>query len=335
MVLAVAGLALFLLALAIDPRAGLQGWLFAAVVWATISFGCLGVFFMRMLVGLDGVEGFGPALLAGGETLPVVAVAFIPVLLGLASLYPWVVAPPDNVFQKLWLQSGFFVIRTVVYFLLWVGLAAVALKTASRPLAVAGLLILGISGSMAAVDWMMSLEPRFHSSIYGMLYLTHAALAGWAFSVAVSLLSGRPAPPRMAAGYIIGGIAFWAYLSFCQYLVIWNGNEPREIGWYLAREKESWGLLFWAASFLMGILPFLFLLLGRMRASRSAVGIIAVVLVAGTILQTGVLILPAFGTGAAALSAVPAAIGLGGVWLLVFDHRFRRLSVLSPETGHG
>ncbi len=334
--IALAGLALFFLAAAGDPSAGLQGWLAAAMAWVAASLGCLIVCLMRVVAGAGIGRGFGPALAAAGGTLPLMAVAFIPVWIGLAGLYPWATVPPEGDFQKLWLQPGFFIGRGVAYFVLWIGLAILVLRQ-GRPTAVAGLIIVGLTGSLASVDWMMSLEPQVHSSIYGMLFLSHACLVGWALAAAMTLLSGRPATPQIAAGYIIGGIALWAYLSFCQYLVVWNGNEPSDIGWYLLREGHGWGRLFWAASLLEGILPFLFLMPARMRASGSAVAVVALVLVIGGILEMSLLVLPAFrgDFGASAPEAFAASVGLGGIWLLVFARRYRRLAGPADEVRHG
>jgi hypothetical protein len=334
---AVVGLALFLLAAAGDPQGGLQGWLAAAVAWAAVSLGCLIVVLMRVLVGAGLDSGLGPALAAASGTLPVVALAFVPVLLGLSTLYPWAVVPPEGDFQKLWLQTGFFAGRNVAYFVLWVVLAALCLRNAGRGVAAAGLILVGVTGSMAAVDWIMSLEPHFHSSIYGMLFLSHAALVGWALASAAGLSAGArygpPGSPQIAAGYMIGGIALWAYLSFCQYLIVWDGNEPHEIRWYLLRESGGWAIVFWAASILEGIVPFLFMLPARVRASRSAVTAVALILVAGGMLQMAVFVLPAFDRGMApALPALPAAAGLGGLWLLVFGRRLRKPTALEP--GH-
>ncbi len=333
--MALAGLALFALSAAGNPHAGLQGWLAAAVAWAAVSLGCLIVTLMRVLVG-KGVEGgYGPALGAASWAVWLVGLAFIPVLLGLAVLFPWATVPPEGNFQKLWLQSGFFIGRNVGYFLLWTVIAGLVPASGSRPLAVVGVIIVGVTGSMAALDWMISLQPHFHSSIYGMLFLSHAALVGWSFAAAATLFSGRPVAPQIAAGYIIAGVALWAYLSFCQYLVVWNGNQPDEIRWYLLREHHGWGALFWAASLLEGVVPLLFLMPGRVRASRAGVAAIALILVLGGMVEMAVFVLPSFGGDTrSGLSALSAAVGLGGLWLAMFGRRFRKLTATAAETGH-
>ncbi len=334
---ALAGLALFFLAAAGNPSAGLQAWLAAEVAWAAVSVGCLTIGLMRVLVGAGIDRGFGPALAAGGGALPLIAVGFIPVLLGLASLYPWASVPPTGWFQKLWLQTGFFIGRTAGYYLLWTVLALLLMHRAGRATAIAGLIVIGLTGSLASVDWMMSLEPDFHSSIYGMLFLSHACLVGWSLATALTLLAGGAAKPQVAAGYMIGGIAMWAYLSFCQYLVVWSGNEPSDIGWYLLRTGNGWGHLFWAASFLEGVLPFLFLMPARVRASRPAVAGIALSLVIGGMLDMILLVLPSFrwAFGPAALAALPAIVGLGGAWMLVFGRHYRKLINPAGQVGHG
>ena len=299
-------------------EAALQGWLAAAVGWTAISLGCLVVVLMRVLVGAGLEHGYGPALAAGGRTLPLAGLAFLPVLIWLPHLFPWATVGPEGGLRRWWLHEGFFVARTIGYFVLW---SVLAVRVRGRAGSVAGLALVAVTGSMAGLDWVLSLQPAFHSSIWGMLFLAHASLAGWSLAVAATLAGDEPALPQVAAGYLIGGIALWAYLSFCQYLVVWNANQAPEIGWYLARQAGGWGLVLWAASLLEGVVPLLLLMPARVRASRAGVAGVAAMVVIGGLVEAAVMVLPPLGAGpGGGLAAVVAMVALGGCWLAVFAH---------------
>jgi hypothetical protein len=277
----------------VAPKLALQGWLAAEIGWTLPSLGCLLLMLSRRLVGAPAI----PAVTAAALTMPVAGLGFVPLLL----LFP---------------ANAAFAGRSLGYFVVWILLARF-------PVAIIGLVLVTVSASLASTDWLLALDPGFHSSVYGLMTLAQAALVGWALATT----SGEIAPPQ-AAGLMIGGIALWAYLCFCQYLVVWNANEPAEIAWVLRRQVGGWGTLYWASSVLEGVVPFLFLLPRRMRASRRAVTTLAGVLVVGGLAQAAVLTLPAFGPSLApGLAALPAMLGLGGIWLLVFRRRL--------EAAHG
>jgi hypothetical protein len=335
-VAALVGLALFLVSAAGAPVPALRGWLAAAVGWAAVSLGCVIALLTRMLTGA-GHDGIGRTLAVAGWTMPLTALAFAPVLWGVASIYPWATVAPEGAFRLTWLTPTFFIWRSVAYVVVWLVVALSAWWGGGRALAAVGLVAVALTGSLASVDWLMSLDPRFHSSIFGMLFLSHAALAGWAFATATTLLGGQAADPRVAAGYLLAGILLWGYMAFCQYLVVWSADEPDEIGWFLERGTGLWRTVTWVAWLLKGVLPFLLLLPARMRAHRGAVGLIAVAVLVGGLLEVAAMALPSGGDHGARplLSAAAAALGLGGVWLLVLGHGLDKATKAAVEANHG
>lgn len=217
------------------------GTLAAAINGSNIVLGCL---LLALLTPL--ISGRWQVLLAPGSRLGRSAVMWLlpmmlPVLLTLAWVYPWF-AVEGSGFRGVWLSPWFFVLRTVMY----AGVALVLQRWAPRRCA-PGLILYALLASLAAVDWLMSLQPGFASSIFGLLLIARQLLEGLAFAglcVLCCNLMPLPAPQcQVLRGLLVSALAFWAYVHFMQYLIIWSVNLEHETQWYRVREAGVWAVI--------------------------------------------------------------------------------------------
>ena len=262
--------------LAIDPRSTLAAWLVAWIAIGAIPLGVLCLLMTSYLVRRAWTEALHAIMVSATSVLPILAVLFLPVLIGMKELYP--AAEPGHAlpaFKAFYLAPWFFVLRTVIYFVvLWLialwqratwGDSERMMRSASIGLIVWALLV-----SFAGVDWVESLEPEFHSSEYGLLYLGFALLDGAAFAILIGLASGRPiGATKGYSALLLSVILLWTYLHAMQYIVIWAGNIPDEAVWYIARSSNGWQFVLAVVALGQFVFPFFALLNSRVRSSRS------------------------------------------------------------------
>jgi hypothetical protein len=233
--------------LAIDRHSSLASYLVAWIAIGAIPIGALCVLMTSYLVRRAWTERLHPILVAATSVLPVVGILFVPVLIGMGELYP---AASDTrslpALKAFYLSPWFFAFRAVVYFLLLWLVARWQRAVWNNPdrmvrSASAGMIVYALVVSFAGIDWLESLEPEFHSSIYGLLYLCFAMLNGVAFGIGMGLWSGRPIGAiKGYSALLLSVILLWAYIHAMQYIVIWAGNIPKEVVWYLKRSSDRW-----------------------------------------------------------------------------------------------
>lgn len=284
----VVGLVVAALGFVVDRPHFFQAWLVAWVLWLSVALGCLGLAMLHHLSsGAWGLMIRRP-LEAGARTLPLLLLLFVPVLLGIHELFEWShedVVRADHVLQQkaAYLNVPFFIGRAVFYFVVWITLAWLITQLSRRQddtgdpaiyrrlqgISAAGFLILALTGSFAAIDWLMSLDPHWQSSLFGLWFFAGLGLSGLTFVVVVAnwLRQWTPmaAVLRRQHFHDYGKLFFaftmlWAYLSFSQFLLIWAGNLPEEIPFYLWRARGGWAIV--SALLVIGhfFLPFLILL---------------------------------------------------------------------------
>jgi len=302
------GLLLSLAAWVLWPDRLLASYLVAYVFWVGLALGCLGLTMLHHLVGGSWGLVVRRPMESGGMTLLPLALLFLPLALGLPRLYPW--ARPEEVardsgllHKSLYLNVGFYLVRTVVYFMIWFVCALLLNRLSAeqdrradhRPsrwlqrLSGPGLALLFLSGTFAAIDWLMSLEPQWYSTIYGALVIVGEALATLAMMIAVVVFLSANRPMAEAAtpdrlhdlgNLMLAFTMLWAYMSFAQYLIIWSGNLPEEIPWYLRRTRGGWQWVALALSLFHFFLPFFVLLFRESkRQSRLILRVAILVLV--------------------------------------------------------
>lgn len=309
---------------AVEPRVFYGGWLSAITFFLGWPLGSMALLLVHALTGGRWGDALRPALLIGTLSLPALVPALLPWLLGLPALYAW--AWPDQAVglaNHAYLNLPFFAGRGCFYLVTWFGLAALLWRGAEggitwRRMAPAGLFLLAISVTFAAVDGTMSLDPRYCSSVYGMV--TGAGMALLALSVAVLLSAGAPAEASGASPgargdfgrLILALVVLWTYLDFMQLLIVWQSNLAREAPWYLARSRGEWGAVRIAVATGHFVLPFFLLLSSRMQKRRGVVLGVAALLVAMEAVRSWWIVLPSLGRGLSWIDPFCMA-GLGGL----------------------
>ena len=265
----VVALVICLVSLLTDRAQFFRSYLVAYMFWLGVPLGCLGLVMIHHLVG--GTWGFviQRSLESAIRTFPVMALLFLPLLFGLPDLYVWahpeVVAHDPVLLQKAaYLNIPAFIVRAVLYFTVWqvVGFflsrwsqeqdrtADPALTQRLQTLSGPGLILYGLTVTFSAIDWLMSLEPRWYSSIFGMLFMVSHGLLALTFVIgAAYFLSRREPLSRIIAPWVfhdlgnllLAFVMLWAYMSFSQFLIIWVENLQHEIPWYLHRMMRRLG----------------------------------------------------------------------------------------------
>ena len=325
-------------------RAYLVGWLWAVGI-------ALGLFAISMLAHVSGGD-WGVVmrrlLEAGGRTLPFFVIAGLPLIFGLEHLYPWV-APevgPDGHYvdhllehKRPYLNVGGFLLRAAIYFAVWTALAYgisawshrydasgdPALKEKMKKLSAFGLVFYVASATLAVVDWVMSLDPHWFSSLFGFAFVAGHALSAFSFVVPMMLFLSRRKPMSELVHkklfhdygkFMLAAVMVWAYFMISQYLIIWSGNLPEEIGWYIVRSSNGWQVV--SLFLILGhfVLPFALLLSADLKKQAPKLMIVACWLLAMRWLDFYWQAAPSL-TDAAAFHWLNLAVplGLGGVWL--------------------
>jgi hypothetical protein len=333
-----AGVVLCVIGAAAGREQFFRSYLPSYLFWFGMGTGCLGVLMLHHVTGGAWGDIIRPMLEAGAMTMPLLALLFVPVLLGLPVLYPWARpgAAGDALFRHraVYMNVPFFLIRAAASFALWGALAVflrrwsgggeAAAAERARRLSAPGLALYVLTASFCAVDWMMSLEPRWYSTIYGLMVLTGQVLGALALmALARPFLSGPESPGGKGAApfsdlgnILLAFVMLWAYMSFSQYLIIWSGDIPKELTWYIARQKGGW---FWSAVALAlfhFFVPFALLLNRGNKSHPRRLLWIAALLLALRILDIHWLVDPSHDTEGPRPHWMDAAalLGVGALW---------------------
>ncbi|MGE5357974.1 MAG: hypothetical protein ACM3NQ_03085 [Bacteroidales bacterium] len=306
LVVGLAGAVLCVVGALADPNQFFHSYLTAFMLWFGIALGSLALAMVQYLTG--GVWAFvlRRPLEAASRALPLIAVLFVPILFGLHVLYPWtdpgIVARTEALRQKSgYLNVPFFVIRAAAFFVIWIALAyfvnrwsadqdrtgdAAYLRKLQR-LSGPGLVIYAFTVTFAVVDWVMSLEPLWYSTIFGMIFMAGQGISALAFGTLVIIQLSRTEPVagllrvttmRDVGNMVLAFVMLWAYTSFSQLLLIWAGNLPEEIPWYMYRLGPAWqwiGLILGVFHFFV---PFVLLLMRKTKATLPALRAVVVLL---------------------------------------------------------
>lgn len=365
----VAGLAGCALGLTLAPAQVFHSYLAAHAYVTSLALGVLAFTMIGRAMGATwvlAVRGLEEAAIAA---LPALGALFVPVVAGADYLYPW--ATPEAAdsehlrhllhHKRAYLDLPFFTGRAVFYFAAWIALAELLrygsrcievaagdaeriarLEARGRALSAAGLPLLGFTATFAAFDWLMSLDPAWFSSAYGLYYVAGGLLGGIALLVVLAHGARRTLLAEELNRFhfhalgrlLLTFVVFWAYIAFFQALIIHIADRPEEVTFYLRRIAGSWSWLAYALLLGHFALPF-FLLLPRAIKYRSGVlaGIAIWVLVMHY-LDVYWLVLPELHPGGAAPRWLDAAalLGVGGVATAVAAWRQHGRSLL-PE-GH-
>jgi hypothetical protein len=272
----------------IDRGQFFHAYLVGFIFWTGITLGSLALLMLQHLTGGAWGLVIRRVLEASTQTLPLMLILFIPIIFGLKQIYPWTnpakMHETAALMQKArFLNPSFFILRSVLYFAFW-SLLAVLLNWLSleqdrtgqkrirqrlQMISGPGLGLLIVSITFASIDWVMSLEPEWMSTIFGLIFVAAWSLSALAFTIVVmSWLSKRAPMDRVAqprhfhdwGNLLLALVMLWTYFAFSQYLIIWSGNLAEETTWYVARKHGGWGVIAIAIVILQFAFPFLTLL---------------------------------------------------------------------------
>jgi hypothetical protein len=335
-----------------------QSYLMAYMLCLSVTLGCLALGMMHQLSGGAWGIVIRRPIGAASRVLPVMTLLFVPVLFGMSHLYIWThadVVAHDHVLQakRAYLNVPWFLARTAIYFLSWNAIAyflnAWSLQQDRRAdpriarkmqlLSAGGLVVYGLTVTFASFDWLMSLEPHWYSTIYGVLVMGGQALSAMAVLIVVLVwLSRRPPLDRIVVNahfhdlgnLMLAFVMLWAYFSFSQYLIIWAGNLPQEIRWYVNRLQSGWRFIGVALVVFHFIVPFVLLLSRTMKREGRLIAMIAIAILLSRLLDLFWLIAPEFHTQGIVVSwmDVVLPLALGAIWLGCFISQLRGRPIL-------
>ena len=331
-----------------------RAYLLGFMCWLGVALGSMAILMIRHLTGGGWGMVIRRILGAAMRTLPLLAILFIPVILGLHYLYPWAQDLEGASAQLLrlhekYLYPKFFIGRAVFYFGIWNLLSfllshwskqadrAGAPDNTQRFKAVAGpgLILYGFTISFAAIDWVMSLDPSWISTIFGLIILIGEVLSAMCFAVVVEriLFNYKPMSEMLKPDFVhdhgkwmLTFIMVWAYFSFSQWLIIWAGNLPAEITFYLKRLNGGWGWIGLLLALFHFAVPFAILLSRSFKRDIRRLVWLAVWLMLMRFVDLFWIIEPNFSqTFRLTLADVVVPVAIGGLWLAYF---FRNLGAL-------
>lgn len=312
-----------------------QAYLFAYLFWLELSLGCLALNLVFHIVSGRWSALIRRPLGAGTATLPWLTLLFVPLLFGLSELYPWLnsillATDPELRAKTIYLNRSFFIGRAILYFAVWLALGRLLVRERRRfvspgTLGSVGFLSLGITASFASIDWIMSLSAHWYSTMFGLLRIASQALSGMALCIVVAAGFAKesernPQQWNDLANLLLTTVMFWAYTSFCQYLISWSGNLPEEVAWYFPRVHGGWQAEIIALALLRFGLPFTLLLFKPLKRNPRHLAMIAVIPLAMHFFEIHWLVAPAFRPERLSFTPLEIVlwIAIGAAWIAAF-----------------
>jgi len=362
MMVAVAGLVTGGIGVLLQPDQFMPSWLIGFLFCTGLSLGCLALLMLQHMTGgqwgLVGRRIFE----AGSRLVWFGALLFIPVAAFAPKLFLW--ARPEAVaideilkFKEPYLNLPFFILRAVIYFAVWMFCVMLLNKWSAaqdrgevavteadtrrfRVISAPGLIAYIVLMSLGAVDWIMSLEPHWYSTIFGFIIVVGQTLSALAFTVAVLTILQPREPMNSVLNtrhfhdlgkLMLALVMLWAYFSFSQFLIIWAGNLPEEIPYYLTRLAGGWKYLSLALVFGHFMLPFCLLLSADLKKRPRLLSRVAWFIVAMRLYDTIWLVAPVFHQGGAlplGLANIGIPLALAGAWVFLFAGQLRKHALL-------
>jgi hypothetical protein len=342
----------------LDPNQFVRSYLWSYTFFVGIAAGSLALNMLQYLTGGAWGMVIRRQLEAATRTLPLLAILFIPIALGIPRLYIWshadLVAADEVLRNKhVYLNVPFFLIRAAAYLGGWWLLAWLLnkwsrqleetgsadayrkLRTISGP----GLVFYGFSVTFMSVDWVLSAEPHWFSTMFGLLFMVGQALSALAVIILLTVILSRRPPLDDAitpthlhdlGKLLLTFVMLWAYMAFSQFLIIWAGNLPDEIPWYIERLRGGWQFIALALVFLHFALPFAMLLSRDLKRSFRLLWRVAALLLAMRIVDLYWMVAPSFRRTEIGVSWMDFTllIGLGGIWLAYFTYQLSRRALI-------
>lgn len=354
----VLGIALTAVGWFLDADQAYKAYLPSYLFWFEIAAGSLGVLMLQYVTGGEWGLMIRRPLGAAARTLLVMAVLFLPIVAGLSHIYPWAnhdLMTHDPVLsQKVqYLNFPFWIGRTVLYFVLWI-LWAWRVRVLSlrfyedrspytelsrRKWAASGLLMFVLTATFASIDWAMSLEPKWFSSMYGITFIVSCGLSSFAFvTFFLTRLADtpamrgilRPSHLRDLGNLMLAFTMLWAYTGFSQYLLIWYANLKEEIPYYLTRQHGAWGFIAICLVLFHFFLPFFMLLMRAIKDRAQTIAVVTVIILVMRYVHIYWLVAPAHYGEHFYYSWISLAslVGIGGIWLYFFIGQLKGQTII-------
>lgn len=336
-------------------------YLVAYIFWCGIALGCLGWLMIQYLGGATWGIVIRRLLESGSHTLYLMLVLFVPIAVGLHDIYEWADAEAVQGSEVLthkssYLNTGFFVVRTAIYFIIWLTMFYYLKRWSCRQdetgdpayvqyaqnLSGPGFVFYGLACTFAGIDWIMSLDPEWFSTIFGLIMIAGQGVSAMAFIISVCVLLARWEPMSHVlqpkhfhdlGKLLLTLVMVWAYFSFSQLLIMWSGNLPEEIPWYLERFKGNWRYIGIGLILLYFFLPFFLLLSRDLKRNARRLVMVAWLIIAMRFADLLWMIVPEFEHGHTVSILgysiyLAATIGMGGLWLGWFFWQLRQRALL-------
>lgn len=331
-----------------------QSYLYSYLFWIGLSAGCLVLLLVIQMAGGSWGAMIRRPLEAGAMTIPLMALAFFPILVGMGQLYPWTSADylehyPIVAAKTGYLNVSFFIIRALIYFAIWSVLAYFLYQWSSKEdnlkgdtaasdaifvkmqrWGAGGMVIFMISMTFASFDWAMSLRPDWFSGIYGLIFVSGQAISALSLIILLMLLFAKsPAfehlltPKRVQdlGNFLLGITMFWTYVNISQLIIIWSGNMVETNTWLVARlQTTPWrGVSLFLLLFHF-LAPFLVLFSRWVKRRYRYLAIVAAWMIFMRLVDTGYYLFPEFARQGAQVNLldITVLIGLGGIWVWIF-----------------
>jgi hypothetical protein len=331
-----------------SPKYSYPSYLAGFLFWIGLTLGCLPLLMMHHLTGGEWGFPLRPFFRAGLATLPLMALLVIPLFIGLRYLYPWAGLPSPGVTEVLrqraiYLNTPAIIIRAIISFAVWLGLAWLLvwrpiplhlrpgeIRSRLQLTSGLGLVVFSVVTSFALVDWLMAIEPTWYSSIFPAIVLNGQVLGALALGLLLSLPTFRVRPDdsetlNHIANLLFAFVLMWGYLSISQLIIIYAGDLPHEISWYLHRTRGGWLSLALFLVVFQFTLPFVLLLFRGIKKSRKMLAAITITQLAVQAVAMFWYTMPAYRHSLRITWTDPIAfLGIGVAWIIVFSWHIRR-----------
>ncbi|MBM3820858.1 MAG: hypothetical protein FJW14_17845 [Acidimicrobiia bacterium] len=355
----VAGLVVCGIGLVVDRDHFFRSWLTAYLLFLGIALGSMAFVMINHLSGGSwGV--FRRVFEASSRTLPLLAILFLPVVLGMGTLYSWTHedhVQADEVLRHKapYLNVGFFLIRALAYFAGWILIAWTLTRLSKRQdegdmsvnltlqyVSGAGIVFYAFAATFAAIDWIMSINPHWYSTLFGFIFIGGQGLSALAFTIVISawLVRREPMAALLRPSHFhdlgklsLAFVMLWAYFNFSQYMLVFAANIVEEIPYFIARISHGWQFLALFLVIFQFAVPFLLLLSRDLKRTPYRLVMVAVWLLVIRYIDLFMLVAPEFDASGANLHLLTgehesgfyvhwldlaAPLAVGGLWFWMF-----------------
>ena len=328
------------------PALFFEGYLTAFVFWIEIPLGCLVLLLIQYLTGGLWALAITRFLEAGAMTLPLCAVLFLPIFIGMTWLFPWTHPLGGEIGnlvhqKRAYLNVPFYIVRYLLYFLILSGLAVwfrrfslrrdepgspslATLKKWSGP----SLIVFVLLMNFACIDWVMSLNPEWYSSMLVVEFVTEQAVVAMAWCILSLRVLAHIQPLKSVltvkivhdlGNLLLGFTCFWTYVTFMEYIITWTGNLPHEVVWFSDRSSAGWKLFAVFLVFVHFLIPLFCLILTSVSKNLVRLARVAALMILAHFAQVVWWIEPAFGANFhVAWTSVVLIVAVGGIWLAAY-----------------